>query len=246
MPALLHPPLMVGRLSIGLFAGLLLIVIHFVVSLAAGLFGFRRDPGGSRNTAGLFGTPLHRLSAIAQALLIVGAGHLVPAGAGDRGQCRAHRRGSGTAVTLLPPFWFLGAQETLAGGFVDRLPRQDLPRGWGSIEERATPSYRAAVPAISGAGGAGADGIRRVRSAWRCRPTRGTAGGCRSQPSPPAPIATRGRAWWRGWSCAPLARAPADPRRLLFHRAVPAAKRAAPSGAGRVHCRVAGAGDRHL
>lgn len=40
MPALVHPSLMVGKLSIGLLAGLMLIVVHFVVSLAAALFAF--------------------------------------------------------------------------------------------------------------------------------------------------------------------------------------------------------------
>ena len=95
MPTLLHPPLMVGRLSIGLLAGLMLIVIHFVVSLAAGTVWFRRGAGGPRNTAAVFGALLHPgLAAIAQVVLIVGAGHVVPAGAGDPRQCRARDRGA--------------------------------------------------------------------------------------------------------------------------------------------------------
>ena len=51
-------------------------------------------------------------------------------------------------MTLLPPFWFLGAQETLSGGFIDRLPRRDLPRWLELQEARATSEYRAAVPAF--------------------------------------------------------------------------------------------------
>ena len=79
-----------------------------------------------------------RVSAIAQALLIVvlvTSFLLVPAILGNAARTIAAR---GRPVTLLPPFWFLGAQEALAGGFVDRLPRPDLPRGWRSSEERAT------------------------------------------------------------------------------------------------------------
>ena len=62
---------MVGRLSIGLFAGLLLIVIHFVVSLAAGLFGFAAILAVRETLRACSGRHFARLSAIAQALLIV-------------------------------------------------------------------------------------------------------------------------------------------------------------------------------
>ena len=148
MPALLHPPLMVGRLSIGLVIGLLLIVIHFVVSLAAGLFGFAAILAVRETLRACSGRHFIRLSAIAQALLIVmlvTAFLLVPAIVGNAARTVA---APGRSVTLLPPFWFLGAQETLAGGFVDRLPRPDLPRWLGQQEERATSDYRAAVPAF--------------------------------------------------------------------------------------------------
>ena len=148
MPALLHPPLMVGRLSIGLAAGLLLIVIQFVVSLAAGLFGFAAILAVRETLRACSGRHFIRLSAIAQALLIVMLATsflLVPAIVGNAARTVA---APGRLVTLLPPFWFLGAQETLGGGFVDRLPRRDLPRWLGQQEERATSDYRAAVPAF--------------------------------------------------------------------------------------------------
>ena len=150
MPALLYPPLMVGRLSIGLFAGLLLIVIHFVVALAAALFGFVAILAVRETLRACSGRHFARLSAIAQALLIVllvTSFLLVPAIVGNAARTVTTPARS---ATVLPPFWFLGAQETLAGGFVDRLPRRDLPRWLGQQEERATSEYRAAVPAFQG------------------------------------------------------------------------------------------------
>ena len=41
-------------------------------------------------------------------------------------------------MTLLPPFWFLGAHETLAGGFVDGFRARTCHRRWAAPEERAT------------------------------------------------------------------------------------------------------------
>ena len=146
MPTLVHPSLMVGKLSIGLPAGLLLIIIHFFVSLAAALLAFAAVLAIRETLRLCSGRHFTRVSAIAQAVLIVGlvtSFLLVPAILGNTAHAIAAR---GTAVTLLPPFWFVGAQETLAGGFVDRLPRQDLPPSLQRVEERATASYRAALP----------------------------------------------------------------------------------------------------
>jgi hypothetical protein len=148
MPALLYPPLMVGQLPIGLLSGLVLIVIQFVVVLAAGLFGFAAVLAIRETLRACSGRHFARLSAIAQALLIVmlvTSFLLVPAIVGNAARGIV---APGRLVTLLPPFWFLGAQETLAGGFVDRLPRRDLPRWLGQQEAQATSEYRAAVPAF--------------------------------------------------------------------------------------------------
>jgi hypothetical protein len=148
MPTLLHPSLMVARLPIGLFAGLLLIVIHFGVSLTAGLFGFAAILAVRETLRACTGRHFARVGAIAQAVLIVTlvtSFLLVPAIVGN-----AARRvvSPASKVTLLPPYWFLGAQETLAGGLVDRLPRPDMPRRLGQLEQQATADYRAAMPAF--------------------------------------------------------------------------------------------------
>ena len=150
MPTVIHPALMVGRLSIGLFAGLLLILIHFMVSLAAGLFGFSAIVLVRETLRACSGRHFARLSAIVQALLIVAlvtSFLLVPAIVFNSARSAAS---PGSTVTLLPPFWFLGAQETLAGGLVDGLPREELPPAVQRMEQRATADYRAALPAFRG------------------------------------------------------------------------------------------------
>jgi hypothetical protein len=150
MPTLIHPTLMLAKLSIGLFAGLLLILIHFVVALAAGLFGFTAIVALRETLRACSGRHFARLSAIVQALLIVAlitAFLLMPAIVFNAARSAAT---PGSSVTLLPPFWFLGAHETLAGGLVDGLAREELPPAVQRMEQRATADYRAAVPAFRG------------------------------------------------------------------------------------------------
>jgi hypothetical protein len=150
IPTVLHPALMVSKLSIGLFAGLLLILIHFVVALAAGLFGFTAIVAVRETLRACSGRHFTRLSGILQAVLIVAlvtAFLLMPAVVFNAARSAAT---PGSPATLLPPFWFLGAQETLAGGLVDGLPREELPPAVQRMELRATADYRAAIPAFRG------------------------------------------------------------------------------------------------
>lgn len=150
MPTLFHPPLMVAKLPIGLFAGLLLIPIHLVVSLAAGLFGFTSVVAIRETLRACSGRHFARLSGMVQAVLVVAlvtAFLLMPAIVFNSTRSAAD---AGAKVTLLPPFWFLGAHETLAGAFVDRLPREELPRAVQRMEQQATADYRAALPAFRG------------------------------------------------------------------------------------------------
>ena len=150
MPTILHPPLMVAKLPIRLFAGLLLIPIHFVVAVAAGLFGFTTIVAVRETLRACSGRHFARLSGIVQAVLIVAlvtAFLLMPAVVFNTTKSATTPGGS---VTLLPPFWFLGAHETLAGGLVDGLPREELPPAVQRAEQRATADYRAAMPAFRG------------------------------------------------------------------------------------------------
>jgi hypothetical protein len=149
MPTVLHPPLMVAKLSIGLFALPLLILIHFLVAVAAGLFGFAAIVAVREMLRACAGRHFARLSGIVQAVLIVAlvtAFLLMPAIVFNAARSAA----TGSSVTLLPPFWFLGAHETLAGGLVDGLPREELPPAVQRMEQQATADYRAAIPAFRG------------------------------------------------------------------------------------------------
>jgi hypothetical protein len=150
MPTVLHPPLMVAKLPIGLLAGLLLIPIHFVVAVAAGLFGFTTMVAVRETLRAVSGRHFARLSGIVQAVLIVAlvtAFLLMPAVVFNTARSAAT---PGSSITLLPPFWFLGAHETLAGGLVDGLLREELPPAVQRAEERATADYRAAIPSFRG------------------------------------------------------------------------------------------------
>jgi hypothetical protein len=150
MPTVLHPPLMVAKLPIGLFAGLLLIPIHFLVAVAAGLFGFTTIVAVRETLRACSGRHFARLSGAVQAILIVAlvtAFLLMPAVVFNAARSAAT---PGASVALLPPVWFLGAHETLAGGLVDGLPREELPPAVQRAEQRATADYRAAIPAFRG------------------------------------------------------------------------------------------------
>ena len=148
MPTVLHPSLMVASLPISLLAGLLLIVMHFAVSLAAGLFGFIAVLAVRETLRACSGRHFARISALVQAILIVAlvtSFLLVPAIVFNSARSVSSGR---PLAAALPPFWFLGLQETIAGGLVDGLPRQELPRALQRMEERSTADYRAAIPAF--------------------------------------------------------------------------------------------------
>ena len=144
MPTLIHPPLMVARLPIGLLAGLLLVVLHFLVSLAAGFFGFAAILALRETLRASLGRHFARLSGILQAALIVAlvtSFLLVPAIVFNSARAVATRQ----AATVLPPFWFLGAHEALAGGLVTGLPGAELPPAVRRLEAQAAADYGAAV-----------------------------------------------------------------------------------------------------
>ena len=245
MPALVHPALMVGRLPSR--------VVHrsaadrhpFRRVTRGGPVRLRRDAGGSRNAAGLFGTALHPAVGDRPGAADRAAGHLVPAGARDPGQCRPRRRdtravGDAAAAVLVP-----GG----AGNAGRRIRRSASAPGPATMAGAAGGTGDVRVsrcgPRISDTGSAGADRIRRcARPGAVCLHLEQPAAAVPAGRHPRRSLRGAGRAGAPGHAH-PRAGA-GDPRRLLLHGAMPAAKRAAPAGAGRVHCRVAGAGDGHF
>ena len=88
-----------------------------------------------------------KISAALQAVLVVFLGTsllLLPASYGNVG--RSWLAGGRVSPFAVPPLWFVGLHETLAGGVIDGLPRGDIPRRYAAAEHRATLLYRSLPP----------------------------------------------------------------------------------------------------
>jgi hypothetical protein len=139
LSSLFHPALMVAKLPIGLIPTLALIVIHLIVTLAAGLFAFASIVMLREVLRALLGVRFSRISAGLQAVFIVAlvtSFLLLPAILNRAG--RPERR----EARMLPPVWFVGLHEALAGGLVAGLPRGVLPERIARQEDRAAARYR--------------------------------------------------------------------------------------------------------
>jgi len=145
LSSLFHPLLMVAKLPIGLMTVLALVVIHLTVTLAAGLSAFATIVMLREVLRALLGAGFNRVSASLQAVLIVAlvtSFLLLPAMLN-----RAARPESGQAM-LLPPVWFVGLHEALAGDLVAGLPGRALPERIARQEDRAATRYREVSTAI--------------------------------------------------------------------------------------------------
>lgn len=139
LSSLFHPAFMVAKLPIGLVPGLALIVIHLAVTLAAGLFAFASVLILREVLRALLGARFTRYSAVLQALLIVAIVTtclLLPA--------MVHRAGppQGREARMLPPVWFVGLHEAVAGELIAGLPRGALPESIARQEDGAAARYR--------------------------------------------------------------------------------------------------------
>jgi hypothetical protein len=124
MPCVVQPMLMVARLRIGLLAALGLVVVQLAVTLSAAFFAFAFVVALREVLRALLGVRFTRVSAPLQAALIVllVAGFLLlPA------IVLSAARAGGRTIGLLPPAWFVGVHEVVAGDVVFGLPRQPLP-----------------------------------------------------------------------------------------------------------------------
>ncbi|MEO6237417.1 MAG: hypothetical protein ABIQ52_10505, partial [Vicinamibacterales bacterium] len=139
LSSLFHPALMVAKLPIGLIPAFALIVIHLTVTLAAGFFAFASVVVLREVLRALLGARFTRISAGLQAVLIVAlvtSFLLLPAILNRAG--RPEERGA----RMLPPVWFAGLHEALAGGIVAGLPPGPLPDSIAREEGRAAVRYR--------------------------------------------------------------------------------------------------------
>jgi hypothetical protein len=140
LSSLFHPVFMVAKLPIGPFTPLLLVLIHLAVTFIAGLFAFASIVAVRESFRAVLGARFPRVSAQLQALLIVSvitSFLLLPATLG-----RA-LRAEGHVARLMPPVWFVGLHEKLAGTFIADLPPRELPRRFQREEDAAIVRYRA-------------------------------------------------------------------------------------------------------
>jgi hypothetical protein len=146
LSSVVHPVLMVTWLQIGLATPFVLVLIHLIVTMAAGLFGFASIVALRELLRAVLGARFTRVSAYLQAALIVVVVTcflLLPA------TLARATRAEDDATRLLPPVWFLGLHEKLAGGLVADLPVGGLPRRLERQEHAAAARYRANAARIT-------------------------------------------------------------------------------------------------
>jgi hypothetical protein len=141
-PSLLHPWMLAGRLPVGLGGLLALMLAHLGITVAAGVFGFVVVLGIREVTyAGLGGRWFLRASPFVQALLVVilaSALLLVPSLSSGIG------RGwlGAPSAAWIPPLWFLGLHEVVAGDVIAGLRPMDLRGPIAGLEREAMALYR--------------------------------------------------------------------------------------------------------
>ena len=141
LSSLFHPTLMVAKLPIGMVPALALIVVHLLVTLGAGLFGFGSVLALRETLRATLGWRFTRVSTGLQAVLIVilvTSFLLLPA-------ILSRARTDSNVARLLPPVWFVGLQEALTGRLVAGLPTGVLPPAFAAQEIRAAARYREAA-----------------------------------------------------------------------------------------------------
>jgi hypothetical protein len=147
-PTLLRFAAVPSKLGVSLAGALRLTVAHGVVTLAAGAFGFLAVLALREVMSAIIGQArFQRISAAVQAALIVAlvTALMVLPGA-YTGVARNWLGQGGLRAKALPPLWFVGLDETLAGAVIDTLPRTRPDRYLVVAERDATDLYRSLWP----------------------------------------------------------------------------------------------------
>ena len=147
-PTLMRAVALPVRLPVTMAGGLKLTLAHSACGLAAGAFGFVAVLGLREASRALLGPArFQRISAGVQGVLIVclATALLLLPGAYSRVAMTwmTHGRVPPAAV---PPLWYVGLHETIAGAIIDGLPRGTPPRRYVAAERTATELYRSLWP----------------------------------------------------------------------------------------------------
>lgn len=143
-PTVLRPLALPVKLPISMAGALRLTAAHAICAVLAGGFGFVAVLGVREFCRAILGaTSFRRVSAALQATLLVlllTALLLLPSRYPQVAlRWMTHSRVSAVAV---PPLWFVGLHEVMAGGVIDGLPRAAPPRRFARAEADATALYR--------------------------------------------------------------------------------------------------------
>jgi hypothetical protein len=151
-PTLLRFVAVPSKLGVSLMGALALTLAHGVTTFAAGAFGFLAVLGLREMMSAIMGQArFQRISAALQAALVVALATalLLLPGAFAGGATRNWLAQGGLRSEALPPLWFVGLHETLAGSVVDTLPRTHpswFPPVLVVAERDATDLYRSLWP----------------------------------------------------------------------------------------------------
>jgi hypothetical protein len=147
-PILLRLASLPLKLPVGFKGALWLTMAQAVVTLAAGAFGFLSVLALRESLAALLGQERFRSisSAVQAALLVALTSALLLLPAGSRSVERTWLVRHPATAQSLPPVWFIGLHETMAGAVIDRLPRTKPAFYLVAMERDATSLYRSLWP----------------------------------------------------------------------------------------------------
>jgi hypothetical protein len=147
-PTVFYPSFVVGGLPVGLIRVVALTLAQGIVCVAAGAFGFLAVLGLREVCRALLGTAaFRRLSALLQgSLLVVLAACLLLLPGWYSNVATQWLTSTRLPASAIPPLWFVGLHETVAGSLIAGLPRGDLPGRLPELEAEALALYRSLEP----------------------------------------------------------------------------------------------------
>jgi hypothetical protein len=147
-PTVLRALALPVKLPVTMAGALRLTLAHAFTATLAGIVGFAAVLGLRESCRAAIGSRrFHAISAALQAALVVCLITMLLLLPGTYSRVAvawmAHPRVPAAAV---PPLWFVGLHETLAGDVIDGLPRNAPPRRFAKAEHDATELYRSLWP----------------------------------------------------------------------------------------------------
>ena len=146
-PTMLRSAMLPSGLQLGVPDALKLTLAHAIVTSAAGLFGFLAVLGLRESLFAVLGASgFRRVSALVQTVLILLLATSLLLLPRVKDVAKQWQAPEPIPAKALPPAWFVGLHETLAGGVIDSRPRVRLARYLVRPDREATDLYRSLWP----------------------------------------------------------------------------------------------------